>query len=190
MTSADLIETPRLMLRLIPAAELITLFREPNNPALWANKPFSNPHRVLIDDPGPLPWRVPQVEQDPSLNNWFVRWIINKQSSTIIGSISFHGAPDAEGMIEIGLGIEAEHRNRGYAKEALLGMWTWVVDQPGVKTLRYTVSPTNEPSIAIIRHFGFDHVGQQIDEIDGPEDIYEMSAETFRTRWIHHGLTG
>jgi RimJ/RimL family protein N-acetyltransferase len=54
------------------------------------------------------------------------------------------------------------------------------VHEPRVKTLRYTVSPENFPSQAIIKKFGFAYCGQQIDEEDGPEDIYEMSADTYR----------
>jgi hypothetical protein len=59
-------------------------------------------------------------------------------------------------------------------------MWLWVIDQPGVSILRYTVSATNKTSVVIINKFGFIHVGQQIDEEDGPEEIYEMSASEFR----------
>ena len=176
LASEDLIETPRLLLHLISADDLVTLFRTPEEPALWQGKPYTNEHRVLVDDKGPLPWRVPQVIADPSLNKWFVRFIVLRQTHEVIGSIAFHGAPDPDGMIEIGLGVAEPFRNRGYAKEALHGMWSWVATQPEVKTLRYTVSPSNAPSIAIIKSFGFDHVGQQLDEIDGPEDIYELPA--------------
>ena len=86
-------------------------------------------------------------------------------------------------MIEIGLGVEPACQNNGYATEALTGMWQWVCTQPGVQTLRYTVSPSNAPSQRIIQKFGFSHVGVQIDEEDGPEDIYEMSASEFRARF-------
>jgi RimJ/RimL family protein N-acetyltransferase len=126
---------------------------------------------------------VPQVKADPATNKWFVRWIVLKENREVIGSTSFHGAPDAQGMMEIGLGIETQYQNQGYAKEALLGMWRWVLTFPEVKTLRYTVSPQNLPSIAVINYFGFDFKGQQIDEEDGPEDIYEMDRETFLKKW-------
>ena len=85
--------------------------------------------------------------------------------------------------MEIGLGIETQYQNQGYAKEALLGMWRWVLTFPEVNTLRYTVSPENLPSIAVINYFGFGFKGQQIDEEDGPEDIYEMDRETFLKKW-------
>jgi len=64
----------------------------------------------------------------------------------------------------------------------LVAMWSWASSQPGVSTLRYTVSPTNVGSVKLIESFGFNLVGQQLDEIDGPEDIYEMSTAQFLVR--------
>ena len=176
---AHLIDTERLSLHLIEVQDLITLFEDSENPAIYFEKPYKNPHRVLIDNPGPLAWRVPQVKVDPTLNIWFVRWIVLKATNEIIGSISFHAKPDESGMIEIGLGIESELRGKGFGGEALDGMWRWAIAQPGVKTLRYTVSSENLASIALIEKFGFQHVGQQIDEEDGPEEIFEISASNY-----------
>jgi RimJ/RimL family protein N-acetyltransferase len=177
------IETLRLELHLIEAEDLITLFEHPEDFSIYEGKSYKNPHRVLVDDSGPLSWRVPQVKEDASLNMWFVRWIVAKESREIIGSTSFHGVPDASGMIEIGLGIHPDFQNQGYGYEALKAMWSWVIAQPGVKTLRYTVSPENVASIHLVNKFGFTHMGQQIDEIDGPEDIYEMSALAFAQKY-------
>lgn len=177
------ISTSRLELHHISAEGLIELFEKRIDELAIANRNFSNPHKVLIIEPGPLAWRVPQVKEDPLINKWFVRFIVLKEENVVIGSTSFHGAPDADGMMEIGLGIETDYQGQGFAKEALLGMWRWVSESEEVKTLRYTVSPDNLPSIAVINHFGFDCVGQQMDEIDGPEDIYEMSTTEFMQRW-------
>jgi RimJ/RimL family protein N-acetyltransferase len=65
----------------------------------------------------------------------------------------------------------------------LLGMWSWVVNDPLVKTLRYTVSPNNLISQHIIKKLHFEHKGQQIDEEDGPEDIYELSASEYKLKF-------
>ena len=177
------ISTARLELHHISADRLIDLFEKRDDTFALVGETFTNPLRNLIDFQGPLAWRVPQVKADPATNKWFVRWIVLKENREVIGSTSFHGAPDAQGMMEIGLGIETQYQNQGYAKEALLGMWRWVLTFPEVKTLRYTVSPQNLPSIAVINYFGFDFKGQQIDEEDGPEDIYEMDREVFLKRW-------
>ena len=173
------ISTPRLELHHISADRLIDLYEKRDDTFALSGESFTNPLRNLIDFQGPLAWRVPQVKSDPSTNKWFVRWIVLKENREVIGSTSFHGAPDAQGMMEIGLGIETQYQNQGYAKEALLGMWRWVLTFPEVKNLRYTVSPENGPSITVIKHFGFEYKGQQIDAEDGPEDIYEMDRESF-----------
>jgi len=176
-----LIETDRLDLYLIEFEDLISLFEDPENQSIYTDKPYMNPHRVLMDNPGPLRWRVPNVKEEPALNKWFVRWIVLKATGEIIGSISFLAKPNELGMIEIGLGIETQFQNNGYGYEALERMWSWVITQEGVKTLRYTVSAQNEPSIALIKKFGFEHVGVQIDEEDGLEEIFEITAEQYRT---------
>ena len=173
----------RLELHHISVDGIIALLEDKSDIKAIAGRDFTNPHKNLIENSGPLAWRVPQVKVDPSLNKWFVRFIVLQESREIIGSTSFHGAPDGEGMIEIGLGIEPAFQGKGYAKESLQAMWRWAVSFPEVRTLRYTVSPDNLPSVAVIKYFGFDHKGQQMDEIDGPEDIYEMSAENFSKRW-------
>ena len=177
------IETPRLELHHLPVQGIIDLYEKRDDQAAIAGRSFSNPYKSLVKESGPLGWRVPQVKVDPSVNKWFVRFIVVKESQEVIGSTSFHGAPDADGMIEIGLGIEEAFRGKGYAKEALKGMWRWVCEFPEVKTLRYTVSPENMPSISVINYFGFEYKGQQMDEIDGPENIYEMSTRDFLAKW-------
>ena len=177
------IDTPRLELHHISAQGIIELYENKSDVTAIAGRDFTNPHQNLVKESGPLGWRVPQVKVDPSVNKWFVRFIVLKESKEVIGSTSFHGVPDAEGMMEIGLGIEEAFRNQGYAREALAGMWKWVSSFPEVKTLRYTVSPENLPSIAVINYFGFEYKGQQMDEIDGPENIYEMSTADFLKKW-------
>lgn len=180
MDREPVINTPHLELHHLNVPELISLFEKPEDPWIYEGKGFANPHRELIDSSGSLAWRVPQVKVEPQLNKWFVRWMVLKESREIIGSTSFHGAPDENGMVEIGLGVNPKFQRQGFAYEALVGMWSWVCTQEGVKTLRYTVSASNAASIALVNKFGFDHIGQQLDEIDGPEEIFELAAEIFK----------
>ena len=180
-----LIQTERLDLHHIEADDLINLFEKRDDAQALSGKTFTNPLRVLIDFQGPLAWRVPQVKENPEVNKWFVRWAVLRSTQEVIGSSSFHGAPDINGMMEIGLGVEAAFQGQGFGREILQGMWGWVVTEPGVNTLRYTVSPTNTASIALINSFGFDYMGEQLDEVDGPESIYEMSADVYRTKFLN-----
>jgi RimJ/RimL family protein N-acetyltransferase len=176
--------TQRLELHHIDAPHLITLLEARDDLPAIRGIDVQNPHRVLIRSTGPLHWRVPQVKKDPSVNKWFVRWIVLRENRNIIGSMSFHGPPDENGMMEIGLGIEPIYQNMGFAKEALLAMWQWALQYPQVKRLRYTVSPTNASSVALIRYFQFPLIGSQIDEIDGLEEVYEIDRERFTSLWL------
>lgn len=183
-TTDLLIATERLDLHTVLPDEYRILQRDRADPRLWVDRGFANPLGHLVDDPGPLPFRIPRVTDDPGAAPFLLRLAVLRERAIVIGSAGFHARPDATGMIEIGLGIEPQERGHGYAQEVLRGMWAWVVATPEVRTLRYTVSPDNEPSQAIIRKFGFVHRGQQIDEIDGPEDIYELSADEYRRRFL------
>lgn len=180
MNREPVIETSRLELHHLTGQEMVSLFEEPEADWIYEGKNFSNPYRHLMDDSGPLAWRVPQIKTNPAVNKWFLRWIVRKDSREIIGSTSFHRAPDEAGMIEIGLAISSQFQSHGFGYEALLGMWRWACTFPEVRTLRYTVSADNLASIVLIKKFGFAHVGQQLDEIDGPEEIYELSVQDFR----------
>jgi len=180
-----MIRTRRLELHHLSVDQMISLYEHPEDTSIYEGASFTNPHRHLVDDSGPLKWRVPQVKSDPTLNKWFVRWVVLTDTREIIGSTSFHGPPSVDGMIEIGLGFHPAFQGQGFGPEALVGMWSWAVDDPGVQRLRYTVSQSNTRSVKVIEKFGFNNVGVQIDDIDGPESIYEMSSSDFRRlHWI------
>lgn len=177
------IVTPRLEMHAVTPTEYELLAADRADPLLWVDRGFSNPHGHLVADAGPLPHRIPRIRKDPDAAPYLLRLAVLRDERVVIGSAGFHMLPDADGMIEIGFGVEPAFRNQGYGKEILMGMWRWVIEQPGVHTLRYTVSPTNAPSQHIIRSLGFTHVGVQEDEEDGPEDIFEMSVAEFRSRF-------
>jgi RimJ/RimL family protein N-acetyltransferase len=177
--SEPVIGCARLDLHHISACDLVTLYEDPENVSIYTKGDFTNPYRVLIDGHSPLRWRVPQVKANPEVNKWFVRWMVLRETSEIVGSLSFHGAPDENGMLEIGLGVHEKFWRQGFGYEALMGMWLWAASQSSVLKFRYTVDPNNQASVGLVRKFGFAHVGLQIDDEDGPEDIYEMSVKDF-----------
>jgi RimJ/RimL family protein N-acetyltransferase len=178
-----LIQTDRLDLHHIEADELIDLFERRDDSRVLAGKGFTNPFRVLIDFQGPLAPRIPQVRQNSSANKWFVRWVVLRSTQEIIGSTSFHGAPDEDGVIELGLDVETAFQRQGFGKEIVQAMWGWVVTEPDVKMLRYVVRPTNVASIALINSIGFKLLGEQVVEDNAPANVYEMSADEYREKF-------
>ena len=188
MTEPDeVLRTQRLDLHTVRPSDYLLMAERADHPDLWRDRGFANPHRHLVDDPGPVPFRRPRVAADPAAAPLLLRLAVHRTDQVIVGSIGFHDRPDADGMIEVGVTVVPAYRLQGLAQEMLHGMWAWVIDQPGVRTLRYTVSPDNAVSQHIVQRLGFIHRGQQIDEIDGPEDIYEMAAEEYRVRHLGGG---
>lgn len=177
-----MIVTPRLELHAVRPQEYAILAVDRADPRLWRDRGFTNPHRHLVDDPGPLPFRFPRVTAQPEASPWLLRMAVHRVRREIVGSAGFHDPPNDDGMVEIGLEVVPAWQRQGLAREILTGMWDWAIDQPCVRLLRYTVSPGNGPSQRLIAGFGFAHVGVQIDEDDGPEDIYQLSAAEYRAR--------
>jgi ribosomal-protein-alanine N-acetyltransferase len=174
------IKTQRLDLHCLTQDELFALG---SGEDIFEKRDFENPHGVITGEDLPQTNRVQDVHEHPENIRWYYRVIVDRERNVAVGSVSFHGAPDERGMVEIGVGIAKEERGNGFASEAITGMWDWACLQPGVKFLRYTVSPENVESIAIIKNFGFPMVGEQIDEEDGLELIYEASVEDYQD-WL------
>ncbi len=172
-------ETQRLRCRPLSLAEYeaFALGVEPE----WLD--LTNPHRHLVDGPSPLRFRIPKVKLDDSFAEIGLILAIDKISNILIGSAGFHDFPNDDGMIEIGFGIVPAKQRQGFGQELLLGMWKMITKNPHVKVLRYTVSPDNEPSLHIINKLEFHHLGEQFDEEDGVELIYELDSKTFQKKF-------
>lgn len=85
-------------------------------------------------------------------------------------------------MIEVGYAVDPAFRRRGYARAALVSLLDRAADESSVVTVRASVSPADLASRNLIRQHGFVHFGQQWDDEDGLEQVYEISAR----RSTHH----
>jgi RimJ/RimL family protein N-acetyltransferase len=97
-------------------------------------------------------------------------------AETAVGRAGFHGAPDENGMAEVGYAIDPAYRRRGYARAALAFLLDRAAREPAVRTVRASVRPDNHASRALIESTGFVPVGQQWDDEDGLETVYERPA--------------
>lgn len=170
------IETPRLVLRLVPLAGLAATAAED----LAACKRLIGrvPPEEWFEDAWVSDMRLKQWKEDPDYAPWSIRAIVLKETGDIIGSINCHDKPAAfehEGRsgtaVEMGYTIFAEWRRRGFAHEAVLGLADFAA-RMGATWIRLSISPGNEPSMALARKLGAVKIGTQIDEVDGPEDIF------------------
>jgi [ribosomal protein S5]-alanine N-acetyltransferase len=119
-------------------------------------------------------WRIrlPQVAADPASLDWIARAAVTPHGA-VVGLVGFHGPPDEGGMVEVAYGVDPSFRRQGYARSLLGIALDWAASVPEVKVVRASVSPDNVASLATLRPFGFEHVGEQWDEEDGLELIFE-----------------
>ncbi|MCU1677797.1 MAG: yjdG-like N-acetyltransferase [Frankiales bacterium] len=117
--------------------------------------------------------RVKQVTADPASAPWFVRAVV-AEPDAVVGHAGFHGPPDSDDMVEIGYAILREHRRRGHARAAVGELLAYAREH-GARTVRASVSPDNEPSLALVRSIGFVRCGEHWDDEDGPELVFERA---------------
>lgn len=124
-----------------------------------------------------LAHRIPDLASDPTIQPWLGRtmvWTHPDGRREAIGTIGFHGPPDADGRVEIGYRVALAFRRRGIATEAVRALLAWAEAEQGIHRFRASVSPGNVASLAIIGGFRFRQVGSQVDEIDGLELVFEL----------------
>jgi RimJ/RimL family protein N-acetyltransferase len=132
--------------------------------------------------PVPLPEYFVSQEfaQDPASAAWVTGVIWDEQEQVAVGRAGYHGPPDDSGMVEIGYAVDPAYRRRGYARAALEALLQRAAREPQVRVVRVTISPDNAASYALASQYGFAKVGEQWDEEDGLEIIYEVAASGYR----------
>ncbi|MFD3456646.1 GNAT family N-acetyltransferase [Streptomyces sp. NPDC058691] len=124
-------------------------------------------------------YRLDQIAADPGHARWMARLAVvgdEGEESLVVGHAGFHGPPDETGMVEIGYSVAPRFRRRGYARSALAELLRRAAADPSVRTVRATIAPDNVASLATISGFGFVEVGEQWDEEDGRELVFEVPA--------------
>jgi len=122
---------------------------------------------------GFLDIQLKRIEAMPHRRAWMGRFMTGRESGEAIGHCGFHGPPEVIGRAEIGYTVFAQHRGQGYAKEAAAALVKWAF-QHGEKRVYASVSPTNAPSLAVVKSVGFRQVGTQDDEVDGLELVFAI----------------
>jgi RimJ/RimL family protein N-acetyltransferase len=120
--------------------------------------------------------RYRQVQEDPASAAWVTGVVWDERRHLAVGRAGYHGPPDLSGMVEIGYAVDPAHRRRGYARAALEALLQRAATEPDVRTVRVTISPDNVASRALTSQYGFTEVGEQWDDEDGLEIVYEVDA--------------
>ena len=120
--------------------------------------------------------RARQVVEEPASAAWITGVVWDPERHLAVGRAGFHGPPDDAGMVEVGYSIDPQHRRRGYARAALRALVDRATREPGVTTARASVSLDNVASRDLVLSEGFVAVGEQMDDEDGLEIVYEVAV--------------
>jgi RimJ/RimL family protein N-acetyltransferase len=176
------IETPRLVLRILPPPALAALASgdraEASRRAGCALDDFPDEERSIAA------LRLSDVTADPTYLPWSLRAMLLKPDLIFVGHCNFHGKPGAEylkdlapGAVEFGYSVLPAFRRRGFAEEAAQGLMAWAGRAHGVRRFVISVSPRNAASVAMARKLGFARIGGHVDDKDGYEDILARDWE-------------
>ena len=163
----ELIQLPRTVIDALAAGDLATANR---HAPLELTKHFSQDRQPL--------WRIrsAQLQDHPGDAVWITRAIFDPQLRQAVGLAGFHGPPDPAGMVEVGYSVDPAYRRQGYARAALEALLAVAAAEPSIRIVRATISPDNHPSRRLVEQYGFVANGEQWDDEDGLEIIYEVAA--------------
>lgn len=137
------------------------------NPTEWQ---ISEEYLVETEDALQNFW-IPMTAQYADNFFWYTNWEIVLASENVsVGGIGFAGFPDQEGVTMVGYFIDGNHREKGYASEALHCLIDWAKLEPSLKTIIADTPFFNLPSQNVLKKAGFkefgigvtEHLGQQI----------------------------
>lgn len=170
------IRSARLEMPLLSLDQLERLARdEPAGVALELNARLSPEWLESVG--GLAARRARQIRERPADAPWLLRPILLRDAGEpcpAIGYLNFHGGPDEGGKVEIGYTLIPEARGQGYAIEAVRAAFDWATRVHGIRHFRASVSPHNDRSLNLIGKLGFVQTGDQWDEEDGLELVFEL----------------
>lgn len=92
---------------------------------------------------------------------------VERASGSDVGTCSFKGPPDADGVVEVAYGMDPSYRGRGFATEAAGALAEFAFASGRVRLVRAHTKPDNGASARVLAKCGFRMVGEVIDPEDG-----------------------
>jgi RimJ/RimL family protein N-acetyltransferase len=119
--------------------------------------------------------QLDRMTANPAGGGWCARTMVRLEDQALVGHCGFHGPPEDVGRAEIGYTVLPSQRGAGFATEAAAALVHFAAER-GAGTVFATVAPDNAPSLRVVEKLGFVRTGVQIDEIDGEELVFELTA--------------
>ena len=146
-----------------------------------ARLPAAWPGRALVERAFTV--SLEQIRTNPAVRLWGDRLMILRDPQTnerrVIGSVVFHGKPDAEGMAEVAYGVEEGSQGQGLATEATRASVEWALAQPEVRFVTATTLPWHVASLRVIEKCGMKRVGTREHDMLGELLVFGITNSQF-----------
>ncbi|MDA8102786.1 MAG: GNAT family N-acetyltransferase [Nitrospiraceae bacterium] len=112
---------------------------------------------------------------------WPAGWMVMLEGK-IIGDCGTHGPANSDGVIEIGYGLAAPFRGRGFGTELVGAASQWLLGQPDVRAVIATTLVANVASRRVLEKnafvlSGFDDEGQAVYRLSAPSGGWSPSHD-------------
>ena len=113
---------------------------------------------------------------DPASARWITGAVRDEGRGSAVGRAGFTARRTPPGWWRSGT-RSTRPRRLGYARAALEILLDRAAAEPSVRTVRASISPGNVASRDLVLQHGFVEVGEQEDDEDGREIVYEVVAQ-------------
>ncbi len=153
--------------------------REVAERLIGAGLPDAWPGRALIERA--FSANLEAIRQNPDHRLWGDRVMIAREGERrVVGSVVFHGGPNAEGVVEVGYGVERDSQGKGYATEGTLAAVEWALGLPSVRAVCAQTPVWHHASQRVLERVGMCLVGRHEHEMLGEVLEYERPGDRLR----------
>jgi RimJ/RimL family protein N-acetyltransferase len=154
----DRLELVPMTLSIVEA--VMTNRREDAERHVGASLPDTWPGRALVERA--FSASLEAIRADPARRLWGDHVMIARTGPRrVLGSVVFHGAPGADGSVEVAYGVEEDSQRNGYATEGTRACVEWALAQTAVRLVRATTPSWHGPSRRVLEKCGFIRVGSR-----------------------------
>ena len=142
--------TTRLRLDALRESDADALFQYRSNPAVARYQGWCPASRDEASD-------FIASQQRASLDipdSWLQFAIRLSTDGSLIGDLGLHIPAGADGSYEFGITIASVHQGKGYAREAVHALLTWLFQTLDARRVHASIDPRNLPSAALLRSLG------------------------------------
>jgi RimJ/RimL family protein N-acetyltransferase len=118
------------------------------------------------------------LDASSAIDPWIHGFVmVFRETGNVIGRCGFKGPPDADGIVEIAYGVDAEHQGKGFATEAAAALVNYAFEQGQARIARAHTLPEVNASTRVLTKCGFSRIGEIIDPDDGLVWRWECSHD-------------